>query len=301
MTAAVVPEPALLEVGGLRAGVRSGGQQVEIVRGVDISVGAGEVVAIVGESGSGKSFTAMALAGLLSRDALVLGGTVRLAGRDLVGLPEREQRDVRGAQVAMIYQDPMTSLNPLMRVGPQVSEGLRAHGWSREDARARTLEVLDEVGLPRPQRVARAYPHQLSGGMRQRVLIATALAARPRLLIADEPTTALDVTVQLQIVGLIDRLRRDHGLGVLWITHDLGVVARIAERVLVMYAGRIVEDAAALALFRAPQHPYSRRTAQVHPGARRRAGRPAADRGRGSGPGRHHAGVPLRAALPAAP
>ena len=227
------------------------------MRGVDISVGAGEVVAIVGESGSGKSFTAMALAGLLSRDALVLGGTVRLAGRDLVGLPEREQRDVRGAQVAMIYQDPMTSLNPLMRVGPQVSEGLRAHGWSREDARARTLEVLDEVGLPRPQRVARAYPHQLSGGMRQRVLIATALAARPRLLIADEPTTALDVTVQLQIVGLIDRLRRDHGLGVLWITHDLGVVARIAERVLVMYAGRIVEDAAALALFRAPQHPYS--------------------------------------------
>jgi oligopeptide/dipeptide ABC transporter ATP-binding protein len=182
---------------------------------------------------------------------------VRLGARELVGLAEPELRHVRGAEVAMVYQDPLSSLNPLMRIGTQVTEGLLAHGWSRSTASARTLEVLDEVGLPQPERISRAYPHQLSGGMRQRVLIASALAARPRLLIADEPTTALDVTVQLQIVGLVDRLRRTHGLGVIWITHDLGVVARIADRVLVMYAGRIVEDARAAVLFREPQHPYT--------------------------------------------
>ena len=254
--APVTAEP-LLRVDGLRAGVRTRAGTLEIVRGVDLAVDAGEVVAVVGESGSGKSFTAMSVAGLLPRGAAIAGGSVRLGGRELVGLGEPELRRVRGAEVAMVYQDPLTSLNPLMRVGPQVTEGLRAHGWSRSAAKARTHEVLDEVGLPQPDRIARAYPHQLSGGMRQRVLIASALAARPRLLIADEPTTALDVTVQLQIVGLVDRLRREHGLGVVWITHDLGVVARIADRVLVMYAGRIVEDAVATALFREPQHPYS--------------------------------------------
>jgi oligopeptide/dipeptide ABC transporter ATP-binding protein len=246
-----------LHVEGLRAGVRTPAGSVEIVRGVDLTVDAGSVVAVVGESGSGKSFTAMSIAGLLPRGAAVTAGAVRLGGRDLVQLPENDMRRVRGAEVGLVYQDPLTSLNPLMRVGSQVSEGLLAHGWTRSAARVRTLEVLDEVGLPQPERIMRAYPHQLSGGMRQRVLIASALAARPRLLIADEPTTALDVTVQLQIVGLVDRLRREHGLGVVWITHDLGVVARIADRVLVMYAGRIVEDADATALFRAPQHPYS--------------------------------------------
>jgi oligopeptide/dipeptide ABC transporter ATP-binding protein len=199
----------------------------------------------------------MSIAGLLPRGAAVTGGSVVVGDRELVGLDEPELRRVRGAEVAMVYQDPLTSLNPLMRVGPQVSEGLLAHGWSRSAARTRTLEILEEVGLPQPDRIVRAYPHQLSGGMRQRVLIASALAARPRLLIADEPTTALDVTVQLQIVGLVDRLRREHGLGVVWITHDLGVVARIADRVLVMYAGRIVEEAGAAALFREPQHPYT--------------------------------------------
>jgi oligopeptide/dipeptide ABC transporter ATP-binding protein len=247
----------LLRVEGLRAGVRTPAGVLDIVRGVDLAVDAGQVVAVVGESGSGKSFTAMSVAGLLPKGASVAGGSVRLGGRELVGLPEPELRRVRGAEVAMVYQDPLTSLNPLMRIGAQVTEGLRAHGWARAAATTRTLQVLDEVGLPQPERIARAYPHQLSGGMRQRVLIASALAARPRLLIADEPTTALDVTVQLQIVGLVDRLRLEHGLGVVWITHDLGVVARIADRVLVMYAGRIAEDAAAADLFREPQHPYS--------------------------------------------
>ncbi len=245
---------ALLEVTDLRTEVADG---TAIVRGVEFTVDEGETLGIVGESGSGKSFTALSVADLLPAGARVTGGSVRVDGQELVGLDAGRRRGLRGATIGMVYQDPMTSLNPMMRVGTQVREGLRAHGWSRDDASRRTLEVLGEVGLPSPTSTARLYPHQLSGGMRQRVLIAIALAPRPRVLIADEPTTALDVTIQQQILTLVARLRDDYGLAVVWITHDLGVVARIAERVLVMYAGRVAEQAATTDLFARPTHPYS--------------------------------------------
>ena len=244
---------AVLEVAELRTEVSG----TQIVRGVGFSVDAGETLGIVGESGSGKTFTALSVADLLPAGAHVSSGSVRVLGQELVGLEPRQRRGLRGATVGMVYQDPMTSLNPMMRVGAQVREGLRAHGWSRSDAARRTLEVLGEVGLPSPASTARLYPHQLSGGMRQRVLIAGALAPRPQVLIADEPTTALDVTIQQQILTLVARLRDDYGLAVVWITHDLGVVARIAERVLVMYAGRVAEQARTPDLFARPSHPYS--------------------------------------------
>jgi oligopeptide/dipeptide ABC transporter ATP-binding protein len=244
---------ALLAVEGLHA--RAG--NVEILRGIDLTVGEGETLGVVGESGSGKSFTALSIAGLLPADAAVTRGRVLLAGRDLAAMPESQRRGVRGRQIGMVYQDPMSSLNPVMRIGSQVTEGLRAHGWSRSDARVRAVEVLGEVGLPSPAKLMRLYPHQLSGGMRQRVLIAAAIAPRPKLLIADEPTTALDVTIQQQILELVARLREEYGLAVVWISHDLGVVARIADRVAVMYAGRVVEIARTRALFAAPQHPYT--------------------------------------------
>ncbi|MQA06034.1 MAG: ATP-binding cassette domain-containing protein [Streptosporangiales bacterium] len=245
----------VLRVTGLRTTVGDGA--LEVVRGVDLTVAAGETVGLVGESGSGKSMTALSVAGLLPETARVTAGSVWLDGRDVLALDDDERRPLRGQVVGMVYQDPMTSLNPLMRIGKQVAEGLTAHGWSAADANERVFEVLAEVGMPAPARVARSYPHQLSGGMRQRVLIASALAARPRVLIADEPTTALDVTIQRQIVDLVRRLRDDYGLAVVWITHDLGVVARIADRVLVMYAGRVVEEAATGTLFTTPHHPYT--------------------------------------------
>ncbi|GAA4984800.1 ABC transporter ATP-binding protein [Yinghuangia aomiensis] len=247
----------VLTVRGLRTAVRTASGPLEILRGVDLDVARGETVAVVGESGSGKSFTALSIAGLLPAGADVTGGSVLLEGRDLVPLPEDERRKVRGAEIGMVYQDPMTSLNPVMRIGKQVTEGLRAHGWSKEDAHERALEVLGEVGLPSPRALMRQYPHQLSGGMRQRVLIACALAPRPKVLIADEPTTALDVTIQQQILGTVARLRDEYGLAVVWITHDLGVVARIADRVAVMYAGRVAELSRTRSLFTEPQHPYS--------------------------------------------
>jgi oligopeptide/dipeptide ABC transporter ATP-binding protein len=247
----------LLSVHGLRTSVRTASGPLDIVRGVDLHVDRGETLAVVGESGSGKSFTALSIAGLLPRGATVTGGEVRLDGTDLVALPEHQHRNVRGAQIGMIYQDPMTSLNPVMRIGAQVTEGLRAHGWTKEAARDRALEVLGEVGLPGPRSLMRLYPHQLSGGMRQRVLIASAIAPRPKLLIADEPTTALDVTIQQQIIELVAELRDEYGLAVVWITHDLGVVARIADRVAVMYAGRVAELAETRTLFARPQHPYT--------------------------------------------
>jgi oligopeptide/dipeptide ABC transporter ATP-binding protein len=232
-------------------------REVPVVRGVSFDVHAGETVALVGESGSGKSFTALALMGLLPEGARVTGGSVRLDDRDLLTLDARERRACRGAEIAMVYQDPMTSLNPLMRVGAQIAEGLEAHGTRGSETRRRTLDALAEVRLPDPERVVRCYPHQLSGGQRQRVMIAMAVALRPRVLIADEPTTALDVTIQQQILALVASLSARTGLAVVWITHDLGVVARIAERVLVMYAGQLVESGASRELFRTPQHPYT--------------------------------------------
>ncbi len=248
---------SVLEVRDLQTVVRSRGRELPVVRGVSLDVQAGEVVALVGESGSGKSMTALSVMGLLPSAARVTGGTARLGGRDLLALDPTELRKARGDEIAMIYQDPMTSLNPLMRVGAQVVEGLEAHGVPRVDARSRALESLGEVGLPRPERIARSYPHELSGGQCQRVMVAMAVAMRPKVLIADEPTTALDVTIQQQVLSLVDDLRQRLGMAVVWITHDLGVVARIAEKVLVMYAGRVVESGRSADLFRRPEHPYT--------------------------------------------
>ena len=229
-----------------------------LVRGVSLEVGPGERVGLVGESGSGKSLTLLAVMGLLGGSAVeVTGGSVRLGSAELAGAPDRVLRGFRGSQIAMIYQDPMTSLDPVQRVGAQIAEGLRAHGTSRRSAWERTLAVLAEVQLPDPARLARAYPHELSGGMRQRVMIAAALAGNPRLLLADEPTTALDVTIQRQILALVARLQQARNLAVLWVTHDLGVAAQFVQRLAVMYAGRIVEVGPTPAVFAAPQHPYT--------------------------------------------
>jgi oligopeptide/dipeptide ABC transporter ATP-binding protein len=244
----------VLTVDDLRTVVGAG---TPVVRGVSFTVHAGEVVGMVGESGSGKTFTALSVMGLLPDTARVSSGRVTFDGTDLLTLPEAARRKVRGPGIAMIYQDPMTALNPYLTVGRQILEGLAAHGVRGGEARRRMLDALADVDLPRPDRTARAYPHQLSGGQRQRVMIAMALALRPRLLIADEPTTALDVTIQQQILALVDGLRRRTGLAVVWITHDLGVVARIADRVLVMYAGRIVEQAPVRQLYAVPHHPYT--------------------------------------------
>jgi oligopeptide/dipeptide ABC transporter ATP-binding protein len=247
----------VLSVRELHTVAGSGEAALPVVRGVSFDLHAGEAVALVGESGSGKSMTALSVTDLLPPGVQVTSGSVALAGRELTELDERARRDVRGAEIAIIYQDPMTSLNPLMRVGAQVTEGLEAHGVRGEEARRRTVAALGEVGLPNPERLARNYPHELSGGQRQRVMIAMAVALRPKVLIADEPTTALDVTIQQQVLELADDLRRSTGMALLWITHDLGVVARIAERVLVMYAGRVVESAATKQLYASPQHPYT--------------------------------------------
>ena len=247
----------VLSVRDLHTAVGRGESALPVVRGVSFDLNAGEAVALVGESGSGKSMTALSVTDLLPAGVRVTSGSVTLAGRELTELDERARRGVRGAEIAMIYQDPMTSLNPLMRVGAQVTEGLEAHGVRGDEARRRTVAALGEVGLPNPERLARAYPHELSGGQRQRVMIAMAVAMRPKVLIADEPTTALDVTIQQQVLELADDLRRSTGMALLWITHDLGVVARIAERVLVMYAGRVIESASTKQLYASPQHPYT--------------------------------------------
>lgn len=247
----------VLSITDLHTTMPQRGGAVEILRGVNLEVDRGRTLAVVGESGSGKSFTALTVAGLLPDGAKVTAGQALLDGKDVLSLSESERRAVRGAQIGMVYQDPMTALNPVMRIGVQVAEGLRAHGFSSDAARTRTLQVLAEVGLPSPEALAKLYPHQLSGGMRQRVLIACALAPKPRVLIADEPTTALDVTIAQQILELVTRLRDEYGLAVIWITHDLGVVARIADTVAVMYAGRVVEQATTADLFARPQHPYT--------------------------------------------
>jgi peptide/nickel transport system ATP-binding protein len=235
------------------------------VREVTLSVKPGETVALVGESGSGKSVTSLATMGLLPRPAgRVSGGRIlfrRRSGQtvDLARLPAAEMRDLRGAEIAMIFQEPMTSLNPVLTVGEQIAESVRLHmGLGRGAALKRAEEMLDLVEIPDARRRVHEYPHQMSGGMRQRVMIALAMSCNPSLLIADEPTTALDVTIQAQILALIDRLRREVGMGVLFITHNLGVVAEIADRVTVMYAGQVVESSAVRPLFRAPRHPYTR-------------------------------------------
>ena len=229
----------------------------EPVKALSFSVDAGETVAIVGESGSGKSLTALALMQLLPSNAQA-SGAIRFGGRDLLGLGDRAMRDVRGRDIGMIFQEPMTSLNPVLTIGNQIVEALRVHEkLGRRAARAKAIELLGLVRIPDPARRIDDFPHQLSGGMRQRVMIAIAVACRPKLLIADEPTTALDVTIQAQVLDLLDTLRRELGMAVLLITHDLGVVAQWADKVVVMYAGRKVEQALPDALFGMPLHPYT--------------------------------------------
>jgi oligopeptide/dipeptide ABC transporter ATP-binding protein len=248
----------ILKVDDLKVSFATEDGVVQAVGGVSFELQAGEVLAIVGESGSGKSVTAQTITGLTRAPNARITGSVTYQGRELNGLDDGKLRDVRGEQIAMVFQDPMSSLNPVYRVGDQISEMIRAHrDVSKREASERVVELLRSVGIPNPERRARHYPHEFSGGMRQRVMIAMALALEPEVLIADEPTTALDVTVQAQILRLIDQLNRDRDLAVILITHDLGVVAEVADRVLVMYAGQIVEDATLDEIFYDPQHPYT--------------------------------------------
>jgi oligopeptide/dipeptide ABC transporter ATP-binding protein len=251
-------EATLLSVRDLTVAFATRRGGFEAVRGVSFDVRPGRTLCLVGESGSGKSVTAMALMRLLPEAARLAAGTMRFAGRDLATLAEREMRALRGREIAMVFQDPMASLNPILTIGHQVMEPLVLHlGLGRAAARARAEELLALVRIPSPRDILRAYPHELSGGMRQRVMIAIALSCRPRLLIADEPTTALDVTTQAQILDLLRDLRERLDMAVLLITHDLGVVAAFADDVAVMYAGRIVERAPVADLFAHPGHPYT--------------------------------------------
>lgn len=228
------------------------------VDGVDLSIPAGKIVGLVGESGCGKSVTALSILGLLPPGGAISAGSIRFQGRDLCTLPERELRRLRGDRISMIFQDPMSALNPVLPVGEQVAEGLRLHQrLSRREAKARTLELFREVGVPDPERRWSAYPRELSGGLCQRVMIAMAMACRPAVLLADEPTTALDVTIQAQILRLMARLSREAGTAILLITHNMGVVAQLCDMVYVMYAGEIVEQAETFALFDHPRHPYT--------------------------------------------
>lgn len=250
-----------LTVRNLRVSFVTREGRVQAVRGIDIEVARGETLAIVGESGSGKSVTSKAVMGILPRNAVVESGEIICAGTDLLKLSEKEMCRIRGRRIAMIFQDPMSSLDPIVRVGTQLTETMRL--WrnerkiSKKQARERALSLMNEVGIPEPERRYLQYPFELSGGMRQRIVIAMALAADPDILICDEPTTALDVTIQAQILELIGRLKRERGLAVIFITHDLGVVANIADRVAVMYAGKIVETGAVEEIFYSPAHPYT--------------------------------------------
>ncbi|UOQ59197.1 ABC transporter ATP-binding protein [Leucobacter rhizosphaerae] len=248
---------SLLEVEDLRIALPINGRMVPIVEGVDLRVDRGNVLGIAGESGSGKTLTAMAVMGLLPADAEVTG-SIRYEGRELTSLGEREFRKIRGNDIAMVFQDPLSSLHPMLTIEAQLTDHLRKHqGVRRAAARTRAAELLDLVRLPNPAKTLGAYPHQLSGGMRQRVAIATALACNPSLLIADEPTTALDVTVQAGIIELLLNLTREFDIGVMIVTHDLGVLSSIADRLAVFYAGEVVETAAASAVFQHPTHPYT--------------------------------------------
>ncbi|CCG01267.1 ABC transporter ATP-binding protein [Blastococcus saxobsidens] len=249
----------VLAVEDLRVRLRTPRGLADVVNGLSYTVGPGETVAVVGESGSGKSVSVLALLGLLPARVATVTGTALLQGEDLLAMSPDRLRQVRGPGAGMVFQDPMTSLNPVLTIGRQLVEGIRAHGdVSKAAARSRAADLLREVGLPDPDRALDRYPHELSGGMRQRVVIAIALSNSPSLLIADEATTALDVTVQAQIIDLVEKLQADHGTGVIWITHDLGVVAGIADRVLVMYGGRCVEDGTVDDVLERPAHPYTR-------------------------------------------
>jgi len=251
-------EKTLLKIEHLTTSFRIGDDYYAAVDDVSLTVNAGEVLAIVGESGSGKSALAFSIMGLHTRARI--DGHVYYKGEDLIGMPAARLNKLRGSEIGMIFQDPLSALNPLMTIGQQIEESLLLHrkGMSRAQRRIAAIELLNKVGIPSPERTASQYPHELSGGMRQRIVIAIAIANQPRLLIADEPTTALDVTIQLQILDLIKALKNDMGAGVILITHDLGVVAEMADRVAVMYAGEIVEIADIFTLTSNPKHPYTR-------------------------------------------
>lgn len=249
----------LLSVKNLEVAFFTKDGKVSAVNSISYTVDEGDTLGIVGESGCGKSVGAMALLRLLpTPPAKIMGGEVVLQGQDLLKLPQSQMHTIRGSKIAMIFQDPMTSLNPVMTVGKQISEAVRVNlGLGARECRDRTIEVLSNVGIPRAVDRLGDYPHQFSGGMRQRVMIAMAISCRPKLLIADEPTTSLDVTIQAQIVDLVRRLQQDLGMAVIWITHDLGVIARIAKRLNVMYAGKIIEYGPIKSVFAKPQHPYT--------------------------------------------
>ena len=250
----------LLEVKNLRINFKTYAGLVQAVRGVDFTLAKGETLAIVGESGSGKSVTSNALMRLIPQPAgRYEDGQILFEGKDLLKLSEREMESIRGNEIAMIFQDPMTALNPTMRVGKQIMEVILTHkkGVSKEAAKQRAIELLAEVGIPDPEHRFKQYPHEFSGGMRQRVVIAIALAAEPKILIADEPTTALDVTIQAQILELMKKIQEKNGNAIIFITHDLGVVANVADRVAVMYAGQIVEYGSSHDIFYNPKHPYT--------------------------------------------
>jgi len=254
----------LLDVQGLRVVFDGTDKTVTAVDGVSFRIEPGETLGLVGESGSGKSVTAHALLRLLRAPGRIAGGRVLFEEQDLLTLPESAMREIRGARISLIFQEPMTALNPMMRVGDQIAEALTVHG--RTGTRARAVELLHSVHIPDAARRARDYPHQLSGGMRQRVVIAIALACHPALLIADEPTTALDVTLQAQILDLLRQLRAEFNVAMLLITHDFGVIAEMADRVAVMHQGTLVEQGEVRQILRAPAHPYTRRLLAAIPG-----------------------------------
>ncbi|MFC9157306.1 ABC transporter ATP-binding protein [Streptomyces bauhiniae] len=250
----------LLEVRDLHVEFRTRDGVAKAVNGVSYGVAAGETLAVLGESGSGKSVTAQAVMGILDMPpGRITGGQILFQGRDLLTMKEEERRRIRGAGMAMIFQDALSALNPVLSVGDQLGEMFTVHrGMSRKDARKRAVELMDRVRIPGAAQRVRDYPHQFSGGMRQRIMIAMAIALEPALVIADEPTTALDVTVQAQVMDLLAELRREYDMGLVLITHDLGVVADVADRIAVMYAGRIVESAPVHDIYKAPAHPYTR-------------------------------------------
>ena len=267
-----MPDTAMpiLDVKGLKTVFRTRGGEVHAVNSVDFDLRPGELLGVVGESGSGKSVTMMSLLRLLpSPPAEMRDGAVMFDGQDLLKISPEELRKVRGSKIGFIFQDPMTSLNPVYTIGFQLAEPLRAHmGLSKAQARSRSIELLQLVGIPDAERRLKDYPHQFSGGMRQRVMIAIALACDPQVLIADEPTTALDVTIQAQIIELVKELRHKLGMAIIWITHDLGVIAGIADRVMVMYAGQVVEEGPVGEIFRDPQHPYTQALLKTVPAVR---------------------------------
>ena len=251
-------EESLLQVSGLSVYFDVTGRKAEAISGVDFSIPRGKTLGLVGESGSGKSVTSLAVMQLLDSRIATVSGSVKVGGRELLGLSEKQMQQVRGNDIAMIFQEPMTSLNPVYTIGNQVTEALLAHrptGFN--DAVSEAVRVLGDVGIADARSMLSRYPHELSGGMKQRVMIAMAIICKPKLLIADEPTTALDVTVQAQILDLLRGLQAEYGMSILFITHDLGVIAEIAHEVCVMYAGRIVERASSEALFAQPEHPYT--------------------------------------------